>query len=156
MIAQQLFFNRLSPLPSSRVRLQLQLREWIFPMSAFCMCFCCTSHLWNVRLLWSCPLTWTKTTKNTGLSKGKTSLLLLWSLLCTCLCGENQCYNFVEKLCDKIGDELGDQFNESPIIVTNIMIKFVRILVKWMNRVKKMSQNMGKELVKYLVLNFVN
>ena len=124
-------FNRLSPLPSSRVRLQVQLREWIFPMSAFCICFCCTSHLWNVRLLWSCPLTWTKTTKNTGLSKGKTSLLLLWSLLCTCLCGENQCYNFVEKLCDKIGDELGDQFNESPIIVTNIMIKFVRILVKW-------------------------
>ena len=66
----------------------------------------------------------------TGLSKGKTSLLLLWSLLCTCLCGENQCYNFVEK-CDKIGDELCDQFIESPIIVTNIMIKFVRILVKW-------------------------
>ena len=99
-------------------------------MSAFCICFCCTSHLWNVRLLWSCPLTWTKTFKNTGLSKGKTSLLLLWSLLCTCLCGENQCYNFVEKFCDKIIDELGDQFNESPIIVTNIMIKFVRILVK--------------------------
>ena len=72
----------------------------------------------------------TKTFKNTGLSKGKTSLLLLWSLLCTCLCGENQCYNFVEK-CDKIGDELCDQFIESPIIVTNIMIKFVRILVKW-------------------------
>ena len=91
VIARQLFFNRLSPLSSSRVRLQLQLRESIFPMSAFCICFCCTSHLWNVRLLWSCPLTWTKTTKNTGLSKGKTSLLLLWSLLCTCLCGENQC-----------------------------------------------------------------
>ena len=39
-------------------------------------------------------------------------------------------FNFVEKLCDKIGDELGDQFIESPIIVTDIMIKFVKILVK--------------------------
>ena len=45
VIARQLFFHRLSPLPSSRVRLQLQLREWIFPMSAFCICFCWPKHL---------------------------------------------------------------------------------------------------------------
>ena len=54
----------------------------------------------------------------------------LGSLRCTCLFGENHCYNFVEQFGDKISDDLGDQFNESPIIVTNIVIKFVNILVK--------------------------
>ena len=38
--------------------------------------------------------------------------------------------NFVDKFGDKIYDELGDQFNESLIIVTNIVIRFVRIFVK--------------------------
>ena len=36
------------------------------------------------------------------------------------LFGENHYYYIGEKLDDKFDDELGDQFNESPIIVTNI------------------------------------
>ena len=69
-------------------------------------------------------------------------------------CQKTEFRNFVDKFGYKIYDELGDQFNESLIIVTNIVIQFVRTFVKWLKQ--KKSQNMGKELVKYLVLNFVN
>ena len=46
------------------------------------------------------------------------------------LFGENHYYYNGEKLDDKFDDELGDQFNESPIIVTNIVIKRLRNFAK--------------------------
>ena len=45
-------------------------------------------------------------------------------------CQKTEFCNFVDKFGDKIYDELGNQFNESLIIVTNIVIRFVRIFVK--------------------------
>ena len=45
-------------------------------------------------------------------------------------CQKTEFRNFVDKFGDKIYDELGNQFNESLIIVTNIVIRFVRIFVK--------------------------
>ena len=62
-------------------------------------------------------------------------------------CQKTEFRNFVDKIGHKIYDELGNQFNESLIIVTNIVIRFVRIFVIWIKE-KKKSGNMGKELVK--------
>ena len=45
-------------------------------------------------------------------------------------CQNTEFRNFVDKFGDKIYDELGNQFNESLIIVTNIVIRFVRIFMK--------------------------
>ena len=45
-------------------------------------------------------------------------------------CQKTEFRNFVDKIGHKIYDELGNQFNESLIIVTNIVIRFVRIFVK--------------------------
>ena len=41
-------------------------------------------------------------------------------------CQKTEFRNFVDKFGDKIYDELGNQFNESLIIVTNIVIRVVR------------------------------
>ena len=45
-------------------------------------------------------------------------------------CQKTEFRNFVDKFGYKIYDELGEQFNESLVIVTNIVIKFVRTFVK--------------------------
>ena len=58
-------------------------------------------------------------------------------------CQKTEFRNFVDTFCYKINDELGDQFNESLIIVTNIVIRFVRIFVKWIKE-KKNHEIWGK------------
>ena len=64
-----------------------------FVTSSCCICVSYPSHLWNVRLLWSCCLTWSKTTQQTHwfVKRKNIPTFLLRSLRCTCLCGENHC-----------------------------------------------------------------
>ena len=61
-------------------------------------------------------------------------------------CQKTEFRNFVDKFGDKIYDELGDQFNESLIIVTNIVIKYVRTFVKWLKQKKitKYGERIGE------------